>query len=135
MLRQPQFKPHYHRVAVEGEGLFLVSESESTLLKGRLYEELGPLIDGRRGVEELIEELGDRLAPAEIYYTLAQLAAKGYLTEADDALPASESALWAVQGIDSSTATRRLAESRVSIAVVGEVEDQPFREALRAVHV
>jgi ribosomal protein S12 methylthiotransferase accessory factor len=135
MSRQPQFKPHYHREAVEGEGLFLVSESDSTVLKGRLYEQLAPLIDGRRGVDELIEELGGRLTLAEVYYTLAQLEAKGFVTEADDTLPANELSLWAVQGIDGRAAARRLAESRVSIAVLGEVSDKPLRAALRAARV
>jgi ribosomal protein S12 methylthiotransferase accessory factor len=134
MLRRPQFKPQYHPETVPGEGLFLVSESGCAVLTGRLYEQAGPLIDGRR-VEALIERLDGRLTPAEVYYTLAQLEAKGYLTEAHGALPAGESVLWAVQGIDGRTAARRLAKRRVSITVIGKVAEEPLRHALRAAHV
>ena len=35
MLSQPQFKPHYHIEWVEGEGVFLLSESEQQLLRGQ----------------------------------------------------------------------------------------------------
>ncbi len=53
---QPQFKPHYRWEAIEGEGLFLMSELGSTVFKGRLYEYVVPLIDGCRSADDLIEQ-------------------------------------------------------------------------------
>lgn len=135
MLMQPQFKPHYRWEAIEGEGLFLISELGSTVLKGRLYEYVVPLIDGCRSVDDLIEQLDGRATPAEVYYTLTQLEEKGYITEGNNVFSIGESAMWAAQGIDAQTAASRLADNQVSVTVFGEMADEPLREALRGLDV
>ena len=66
MLKRPRFKPHYHIEIIEGEGVFILSEIEQTVLQGRLYEQVAPLLDGRPLV--LLNQLGClvRLHPTEI---------------------------------------------------------------------
>ena len=57
MIRHPQFKAHFHVEAVPGEGVFLLSEKSQAVLRGRLYEEVAPLIDGRRSADDIAGEL------------------------------------------------------------------------------
>jgi ribosomal protein S12 methylthiotransferase accessory factor len=135
MLIRPQFKPHYHLEWVDGEGAFVLSESGPRLLRGRLYEQVGALIDGRRSVTDVIDQLRDQFSAAEVYYAVQQLERKGYLAEGDDRLPAGEAALWAIHGIDPRQAAGRLAETRVTVTALGGVEAEPLRALLLQMNV
>jgi oxazoline/thiazoline synthase len=135
MLSRPQFKPHYHVEWVEGEGIYLLSESEQRLLRGRLYERVAPLIDGQRTAADIVDHLQDQMSADDVNYALLKLEQTGYLTEGDDRLPAGEAALWAIQGIEPQQAIRRLAEARVAVTALGAVEAEPFQALLPQVHV
>jgi ribosomal protein S12 methylthiotransferase accessory factor len=134
MFNRPRFKPHLHVETIPGEGVFLLSEVAQTVLQGRLYEQVAPLLDGRP-VKDICSSLRGRASPAQVYYTLGQMEKKGYLTEGDDLLPAGEAALWAIQGVEPALAARRLAETAVALTAVGGVEVEPFRALLQALHV
>ena len=129
MFQRPRFKFHYRLESVEGEGVFLLSESESTILKGRIYEHLVPLIDGYRSVSDFVDLLSDRLSAAEVYFAITQLDKRGYLIEGDDT-PLEGATRWLVNGFDASRVLSRRRENRVSIAVFGEVDAEALREAL-----
>ncbi len=135
MLSRPRFKPHYHVERVEGEGVYLLSESEQRLLRGHLYEQVAPLIDGRRTAADIADHLQDRVAADDVNYALELLEQKGYLAEADDQLPAGETAFWAIQGIEPRQALRLLAETRVAVTALGAVEAEPFKALLHLIHV
>ena len=92
MLRRPRFKPHLRAEVVPGEGVFLRSEKTHTVLHGRLYELVAPCLDGRP-VAEVSARLRGRISTAHLYYTLAQLEQKGYLTENDGSHSPGEAAL------------------------------------------
>ena len=134
MIRRPQFKSQL-RVEVEpGEGVFVLSELHQAVLQGSLFEIVAPCLDGRP-VEEICARLKGQATPAHVFYTLAQLEKRGYLTEADNARPAAESALWAEQQIDPSVAARRLAETPVALRAVGAVDIAPLRDLLGSIGV
>jgi ribosomal protein S12 methylthiotransferase accessory factor len=128
MLKRPRFKPHYHIEVIEGEGVFVLSETEQTVLQGRLYEQVAPLLDGRP-LERLREQLSGRLAPARLFYTLNVLEQKGYLCEADDGAVNGDGALWSLQGLDPTLVTGRLAETSIRVEAVG-VPAEPLRALL-----
>jgi ribosomal protein S12 methylthiotransferase accessory factor len=143
MLRRPRFQPHLQVETIPGEGVFLISEVKQTVLQGRLYELVVPLLDGR-STAEVCERLRGQIPPAQVYYTLTQLEQKGYLTESeppraeDDApvrCPPSETAWWTIQEIDPAAAARRLAEVAVAVRTVGDLDAEPFRALLRSLHV
>src|SRR5262249_56210941 len=98
-LVRAQLKADYRMEGGEGEGVFLLSESEQQLLRGQSFERVAPLIDGRRTAADIVDHLQDRVSAAEVYYALLQMEQKGYLAESDDRLPAGEAARWAIQGI------------------------------------
>jgi ribosomal protein S12 methylthiotransferase accessory factor len=134
MFRRPRFKPYLRVEVAPGEGVFLLTEQQQTVLQGRLYELVAPRLDGR-SVAELCADLRGQAAPAQVFYALSQLEQKGVLADGEDALPPGEAALWSFQGIDPAAAARRLAEIPVALRVVGDVDPEPFRDLLRALHV
>jgi ribosomal protein S12 methylthiotransferase accessory factor len=131
MFRRPRFKPHLRVEVVPGEGVFLLSELNQTVLQGRLYELVAPCLDGR-SVEEVSAALRGRVTGAQVFYTLGQLEQKGYLTESDDALPVSEAALWTIQQVDPAVARRRLAEVPVAVHAIGDVAAAPLEALLES---
>ncbi len=134
MMRRPRFKPHLRVEVVPGEGVFLLSEREQRVLQGRLFELVAPCLDGRPA-EEVCARLRGKASPAEVVYTVAQLERKGCLADGDPPVPTGEAALWSIQGVDPAEAARRLAETPVSVRVVGDVDDRPFQELLRLLRV
>ena len=135
MMQRPQFKAHFHVEVVKGEGVFLVSEIGHSVLNGRLFETVAPLIDGRRTVDEIIDALQGQASAAEVFYAITLLEKKEYLSESDHSLPAGESAFWAIQGIPSEMAARHLAEAPVSVTAFGDVTVAPFLSLLESLHV
>jgi bacteriocin biosynthesis cyclodehydratase domain-containing protein len=133
MLNHPRFKPHYRVHVVPGEGVFVLSDARQSLLRGRLYEQVVPQVDGRR-IEDICDQLGENISAAETYFVLAQLEKKGYLCEKETSLPMGEAAWWSAQHIDPATAERRLAETPITLQAFG-VEAAPLTDLLRALHV
>src|SRR5207247_5260391 len=91
MLTQPSFKPHLHVEVVPGEGVFLLSGSRQSLLRGRLYEAVAPWV-GARSPDAICDQLQEQASPAEVYFTLMQLEQKGFLCEAEESLSPGEAA-------------------------------------------
>src|SRR5262245_31047001 len=133
MLNRPRFRPHFHVEVAPGEGVFLLSDSRHSLLRGRLYELLAVRLDGRTA-DDVCEQLRAEASPAEVYYALTQLERKGYLCEDDESLPPGQAALWSSQQVAPGTAARRLAENPVAVRAFG-VETVSFLELLRSLHV
>jgi ribosomal protein S12 methylthiotransferase accessory factor len=133
MLTRPTFKPHFHVEVVPDEGVFLLSGSRQSLLKGPLYEHVAACLDGR-SANAVCEALAGQHSPAEVYYTIMQLEKKGYLCEQEEALPAEEAALWSSQQVDPGAAAQRLAEAPVAVRGLG-VDAAPLRSLLQALHV
>ncbi len=128
MLTRPRFKPHLQLTTVPDEGVFVLAGSQQTLLRGRLYELVVPLVDGR-SADDICDEVAGRASPAEVFFTLGQLEKKGFLGSADDSLPGQDGAWWSLQGVDPQLAVRRLADCRVAIEGLG-VDPQPLCDLL-----
>jgi oxazoline/thiazoline synthase len=134
MMRRPRFKPHLRVEVVPGEGVFLLSEWEQRVLQGRLFELVASCLDGGPA-EEVCARLRGKASPAEVAYTIARLEQKGCLTDGDAPVPPGDAALWSIQGVDPAEAARRLAETPVSVRTAGDLDDGPFRELLKSLHV
>jgi ribosomal protein S12 methylthiotransferase accessory factor len=133
MLKRPRFRPHFHVEVVPGEGVFLLSGTRQTLLRGRLYELVAPCLDGRTA-DDVCDHLQEQASPAEVYFALAQLERKEYLCEEEGALPDGQAALWSSLQVAPAAAARRLAERPVAVRAFG-VEAGPFLDLLRSLHV
>jgi ribosomal protein S12 methylthiotransferase accessory factor len=135
VIHHPQFKAHLHVEALPGEGVFLLSERGQAVLRGRFYEMVAPLIDGRRSADELVEELEGRLSAAEVYHVLRHLEKKGYLAASNGPVPTRERAFWHIQNMDPAAAVKRLAETAVSVHGIGGVATDTLVAALRTLNV
>jgi ribosomal protein S12 methylthiotransferase accessory factor len=133
MLNRPKFRPHFHVEIVPGEGVLLLSDSRQTLLRGRLYEQVAPWLDGRTA-EELCHQLRGTATPAAVFYALAHLERKDYLCEEEQSLPTAQAAMWSSQQVAPAEAARRLAERPVVVRAYA-VDANPFLELLRSLHV
>src|SRR5262249_15140601 len=133
MLNRPRFRPHLRVEVVPDEGVFLLSDSRQTLLRGRLYELVSPWLDGRTA-DDVCHQLRGKAPPASVYYALTQLERKDYLCEQEDSLPPGQAALWSSQQVAPGVAARRLTERPVTVRAFG-VEAGPFLELLQSLHV
>jgi oxazoline/thiazoline synthase len=133
MLNRPVFCPHFHVEIVAGEGVFLLSSTRQTLLRGRLYQLVAPWLDGRTSAD-VCERLRGKASPAEVYYALTQMERKDYLCEKEETLPADQAALWSCQQIVPAAAARRLAERSIVVRAFG-VEASSFVDLLKLLHV
>ena len=131
MLEKPVFKPHFHVEAIPKEGLFLLTEHGHTVLTGRLYECVVPLINGSRSSDDISDSLTDTLSPAEVYYTLNLLEAKGYVIEGKDLTFSGTTAFWTADGIDPAAAVDRLKQKTVSVSSFGNFPVEPFYAVLK----
>lgn len=129
-IRVPRFRPNYRVRTVAGAGTFLLTETLPTVLNGELYERVCPLVDGRRSVDDIVDELRAGTAPAEVYYALDQLERRGFVEEARGAPAPPEAALWHAWGADSQAARRRLHDSPVRVVTLGSVPTAPVLGAL-----
>jgi ribosomal protein S12 methylthiotransferase accessory factor len=135
MIHHPRFKAYFHVEALSGEGVFLLSELSQTVLRGRLYEQVAPLIDGRRSADDLVDELDGRLSAAEVYHVLRHMEKKGFLCGGNGPVPTTEVAFWQIHNVDPATATKRCAETAVSVHRIGSLETDALIAALHALHV
>ena len=74
-----KFGPAVLAVPAARIGVFLVGELGSVLVKGELFMQLCPLIDGRRSVGDLVQALQGSLSVAEVLYGVDWLAGQGHL--------------------------------------------------------
>ncbi|MER9237219.1 TOMM precursor leader peptide-binding protein [Mesorhizobium sp. M0622] len=119
-------------VPVEEGKVLLRSFTGSVMLSGDFVAVvlplLLPLLDGKHGIEDLAAEFDETLRP-EIEDFLTLIQHKGFLGKAardgreDDAvmLSGEDRAYWSLYGASASEAARRLAQSTVVIAGLGDV--------------
>jgi ribosomal protein S12 methylthiotransferase accessory factor len=135
MLKRPLFNPSFRVETVSNEGVFLLSERGQFLLRGGLNCLLAPLIDGSNTVDDIVDRLHGHAPAADVYYALEVMEKKGYAVEADAAGSPEQATFWHSLGVDPGLAERRLRDTRVRIAVFGELPRQPLESALGTLQV
>lgn len=131
-LTHPRFKYCYDVQITPQDGIFLLHEGGHSLVTGRLYSRLAPLIDGKRTPEEIVGLLDGQVEAAQVYYGLSQLDKRGFLAEADadTAEDPSASAYWELTRQDAATVRRELGRARVTLTALDERAKEPMRAAL-----
>jgi ribosomal protein S12 methylthiotransferase accessory factor len=135
MIDTPVFKSCFHVELVEPEEVFLLSERGHFVLKGPVHCRLAPFLDGRHTTDDIVDALGGEVSPAEVYYALARLEDKGYIVEADGAVPRDRAEFWHSLGAEAQSAERRLQATTVALAGCGEVPAEAFGPALGALGI
>jgi ribosomal protein S12 methylthiotransferase accessory factor len=134
-MKKPQFKPHFCIEIVQPDAVYLLSEGSSTVLKGRLYCQLTPFLNGNYTVEEIISKLKGKVPITSIYYALQKLKSKGYITEAVGNLSPNIAAFWSLLNMDLQSCFNHLQETVVSVASFGGIPTDPLIVALESVGI
>lgn len=130
MIPRPQFKPWFRVTAVPGEGVCLLSEHGHSWLRGKVYFQLAPLLNGQHTVEEIISCLQDQFPASEIFSALMSLRGRGYLIDEPPYFPPEQSAFWdRIEG-SAKNAAHRLQEVPVSVISYDGIDSLPFRTIL-----
>jgi ribosomal protein S12 methylthiotransferase accessory factor len=116
---------------MEGVGVFLLSERGGSVLRGRPFEVVAGLLDGRLTPEGIVERAGTQVSVAEAYYALMELEARGYLAEATDGLAAGTAALWHSLGLDAERASDLVRAATVTVRCLGDGDANQLVGALR----
>jgi ribosomal protein S12 methylthiotransferase accessory factor len=135
-LEKPRLKYCYHAEFLDQEKVLLTSEKDNTLLSSKPYNlVLSELRENRLPLDELVKKLEGKLSKLEIYYVIADLEQKGYLTEDVPALPEETCAYWNNLGIDVNTLLRILQDKTITIESIGGAPLEMFRRAFDAVGI
>ena len=135
MITTPAFKPLFHVEASGDEAVFLFTESGHSILQGKAYALLAPLIDGHTTVDELIDLLQDQLPLTDLYFALMTMGNKGYLVESDTTVPSHIAAFWHALNIDPHTALQSLQTTPVSITTFGQVDASLLTNKLQSLSI
>jgi ribosomal protein S12 methylthiotransferase accessory factor len=147
MLNKPKFKRCFKVETVEAEGVFLLSERDSFLLSGHLYQLLTPLLDGRHSVDEIVDKIIPYLLPekasiqemllasAKVYNALTQMEQKGYIVESDDTLPSRLAVLSDSLNVSPQEANLRLQTTKVAVKTFGSIAPSEFIATLESLHI
>lgn len=105
--RRLALRRHYAVQVLPGEGVLLLAEHEHHLLRGAIYEQLAPWLDGGSSVDALLTRLESEWTPEQVYYALERLEAAGHLVDGDVAAGWHEGAYWDAVGAGSDLAAAR----------------------------
>ena len=115
VVRLPVLTPHLEFHVIGEQQTLLVSESFNTLLHGELYCKLLPLVDGRRGQDEIAAALKPSHTGAEVHAAIASLSAKGYVVSAEHGMERDRAAYWSSLGASPRWVEQRLAGTCVEV--------------------
>ena len=114
LIERPALTPHLDFHSVDAQQTLLVSETFNTLLRGPIYGDLLPLLDGRpQG--DIVAALAGAHAAADVRAALAGLASRGYAVSGEHSFDRGRAAYWSSLGASPRWAERRLAAARVAV--------------------
>ena len=116
VVRLPALTPHLRFDQIDEEKVLLASESFNTLLHGRLYCNLMPLLDGRNGQDAIVATLAESHGAGEVRGALSALSAKGYIVSAEHNMDSKRAAWWSAVGASPRRVEQRLRATRVALA-------------------
>ena len=114
LVKRPVLTPHLQFRDIGDQRALLVSESFNTLLHGKLYCDLLPLLDGRRAADAIVSAIEGDHAVADVLAAMVSLSARGYVVSANHGMDPGRAAYWSSQGASPCWAEKRLSESRVA---------------------
>jgi len=127
---RPRMKSSLRAEIVDDEGVYILGEEQSHLLRGQAFIQLAPLLNGYFTEEELCQRLGGSLSPAEVLYALTLLRQGGFLAQGEVEGSASEDAFWEGLGVAPSQARGRLRTARVELLSCGRADTRLLAESL-----
>jgi len=131
---RPRLAAHLRVEVLAADRAVLLGESGDTILRGRVYVELLPMLDGTRSVGEIMRCLDGIVSPAEVAYALGRAAAGGYVVDGPpcETLEPSQEAYWNALGVAGPRAAQWIAQRAVALSALGDAPAGALRRALVA---
>ncbi|MFN8075817.1 MAG: TOMM precursor leader peptide-binding protein [Kineosporiaceae bacterium] len=129
------FRAHLTPYAIEGEALYLVAESGVSVVDGPLAGLLGPLLDGDRTREQVVEALDGRVPAERVHAAIDALVRAGYVGTRRPGTDPHESAYFSLASLDGDAAAAQVRGRLVDVEVHGDVDAAAMVGALRAAGV
>src|SRR5262249_12069056 len=130
MTYRPQFKRCFRWTPIPSEGVILQSERGPLLLRGLVYFQLAPLLDGQHTVDEIVARLHGHVSAVEALYALELLYRRGYVVDAIPSVPSEQAAFWGLLDVNPQDAVKRLQETTISVDSFGDIDPVPFQALL-----
>ncbi|GLW05839.1 hypothetical protein Misp01_09690 [Microtetraspora sp. NBRC 13810] len=116
---RPGFRRHFRVEAVEGEGVFLISERGLHILTGRSIEAVAGLLDGKHTVSDILTAVEPDIPPEHVYYVIHQLRERGLLVDVAEDLERGTAAYWEMAGRQAEAAVAGVRNGRVDVVTLG----------------
>ena len=116
LVERPMLAPHLEFRIVGEASALLVSEGFSSLLRGRRYVDILPLLDGARTRREIAAALAGKYSRVEVQTALVALASKGRVVSAEFSMSRPMAAFWCAHGVSPRRAEERLAAAAVAVS-------------------
>ncbi len=126
----PRVAPHVDLTPVDGQGLVVLLAVGHELFAGAEYVAIARAADGVRTDEELLTAAATEIPEGDLRRALAELRSAGVLVDHDDRVDSQYGAFWTRDGHSPGEVADRLAQARLALAVVGDVDAQPTQAAL-----
>ncbi|MBS3903721.1 MAG: TOMM precursor leader peptide-binding protein [Simkania sp.] len=131
-----RFKSCYHVETIEPDKTFLLSEKASHLLKGRLIALVTPLLKlGVYSLDEIADQLSEKLHAAEVYYVIEHLEKSNYIEYVEKECSEEFSAFCHLMGITPKIALQKLRSCKVFVTGHGNIDIQPYISALKSLEI
>src|SRR5690606_27821104 len=118
--RRLALAPHYAAHPQDAERVLLLSEERSFRLRGQIYRELLPWLDGARTGRQIAEAFRGKLADGEVEAVLAGLLEEGYVVVLPEGSARHLTAYWTAQGLSPLAADRRLKAVSLGVLPLGD---------------
>ncbi|MCY3884586.1 MAG: TOMM precursor leader peptide-binding protein [Gammaproteobacteria bacterium] len=115
LVKLPALTPHLEFHNIGNDQTLLISESFNTLLHGRIYTDLIPLLDGSNTIDEIVQACGAKHVFSTLLSAVDSLSTHGYIVSADHSLDSSRAAYWSSLGASPRWVEQALGHSRVAV--------------------
>ena len=122
MTKRLTFKRYLSPNIVQGQGVYLLSESRQVALHGALSERLAPLLDSTRTRSEIVDALADDFAEEFVQKGLDRLITAGLVVEDELGADTRQSAFWELLGLSAPAARAAVQGRPVSVRAVGSAD-------------
>lgn len=116
LVKLPALTPHLSSHDIGDYQTLLVSESFNTLLHGKLYSDVIPLLDGSNSFDDIVRQCGSNHGFSDILTAIVSLSTKGYVISADHSMDSSRAAYWSSLGATPRWVKRVLEKSSVFVS-------------------
>ena len=115
VVKRPIITPHLQTHDVGEQQVLVVSETFNTLLRGRLYCDIIPLMDGSNTVDQIVQALQSEHGFPNVLSAMVSLSESGYVVSAEHGLDRRRAGFWSTLGASPRWVEQRIREVKVSI--------------------